>query len=177
MNEIKAMMMEDKEIFVPLADFPAYDISQYGRVRSWNYRRVNGEQLLLSAPRILKQQNSTNGYIVVMIHQKPRRISRLLGLTFIPNPDNKPCVDHIDRNKHNNSLDNLRWVTKSENALNTNLFSHNTSGVKGVYYSSDHSLWVAQIQINGKRVIKYSKTMEEAIENRHRMDKGEDEAV
>jgi len=45
-------------------------------------------------------------------------LHRLLAITFIPNPENKPCVDHIDRNKLNNNLDNLRWVTYTENNCN-----------------------------------------------------------
>lgn len=42
----------------------------------------------------------------------------LVALTFIPNPLNKPCVDHIDRNRHNNHVGNLRWSTHRENNLN-----------------------------------------------------------
>jgi hypothetical protein len=45
-------------------------------------------------------------------------IHRLLALQYIDNPDNLPQVDHIDRNRTNNSLDNLRWVTCSENSIN-----------------------------------------------------------
>ena len=45
-------------------------------------------------------------------------IHRLVAELFIPNPDNKPCVDHIDTNTHNNRVDNLRWVTYSENMRN-----------------------------------------------------------
>ena len=48
-----------------------------------------------------------------------RRIHRLLALQFIPNPDNLPCVDHIDRDTQNNSLENLRWATISDNTKNS----------------------------------------------------------
>lgn len=48
-------------------------------------------------------------------NQKIYKIHRLLAEYFIPNPSNKPCVNHIDGNKLNNSLDNLEWATISEN--------------------------------------------------------------
>jgi len=46
---------------------------------------------------------------------KKKRLHRLLAINFIPNPKNKPQVNHIDGNKHNNSLSNLEWVTRGEN--------------------------------------------------------------
>ena len=51
---------------------------------------------------------------------KKRNIAqhRLLGKIFIDNPKNLPCIDHIDRNKKNNDLDNLRWVSYQMNSLN-----------------------------------------------------------
>lgn len=45
-------------------------------------------------------------------------VHRAVAELYVPNPDNKPCVDHIDGNKHNNRADNLRWVTWSENMRN-----------------------------------------------------------
>jgi len=45
-------------------------------------------------------------------------VHRLMAIAFIPNPDNLPEVDHIDRNKLNNNISNLRWVTKSDQLLN-----------------------------------------------------------
>lgn len=47
-----------------------------------------------------------------------RKVHRLLGQTFLDNPENYPTVDHIDRNKTNNNLDNLRWVTIQQNGNN-----------------------------------------------------------
>ena len=50
--------------------------------------------------------------------RKHLKLHRLLGLAFIPNPENKPCIDHIDENKSNNHLSNLRWATYAENQQN-----------------------------------------------------------
>jgi hypothetical protein len=47
----------------------------------------------------------------------PMLISRLVAIHFIPNPDNKPCVNHKDGNKQNNNANNLEWVTYHENTL------------------------------------------------------------
>lgn len=55
------------------------------------------------------------GYKHVILNRKNKRVHRLVAETFIPNPDNKPCVNHIDGNKLNNAVDNLEWCTHSEN--------------------------------------------------------------
>lgn len=46
------------------------------------------------------------------------RVHRLVAAAFIPNPENKPCIDHIDGDRANNHADNLRWVTVKENQNN-----------------------------------------------------------
>ncbi|QDX29533.1 HNH endonuclease [Dickeya poaceiphila] len=60
-------------------------------------------------------------------------------------------LDHLDRNKDNNSLNNLRECSKSENQMNRAVPSNNTSGVKGVVWNKRTSKWQAQAGLNGKR--------------------------
>lgn len=63
--------------------------------------------------------NKVNNYLTVDLYKNNKSekvpIHRLIAETFIPNPENKLTVDHIDGNRQNNSIDNLRWATYSEN--------------------------------------------------------------
>lgn len=80
--------------------------------------------------RKLPQYKTPTGYVQVMLKQDGKRkkalVHRLVALAFIPNPLNKPCVNHIDGNKENNSVENLEWCTYSENELH----SHRKLGKK-----------------------------------------------
>jgi len=62
------------------------------------------------------------GYLGVCLCKDGKSITitihRLIALHYIPNPENKPEVDHIDRDKQNNNIENLRWATRSENQRN-----------------------------------------------------------
>lgn len=60
-----------------------------------------------------------DGYRKFGFKNKRYYIHRIVAETFIPNPDNKPYIDHIDRNPSNNNVENLRWVTVSENNYNS----------------------------------------------------------
>lgn len=59
------------------------------------------------------------GYLSVSIDNKQYLVHRLVAETFIPNLENKKTVDHIDRDRHNNCVDNLHWATYSEQNKNT----------------------------------------------------------
>jgi hypothetical protein len=75
-------------------------------------------------------------------------IHKLLAEHFIPNPENLPFIDHIDRNKHNNSLDNLRWATASTNMFNKEKHKNNKSGYKNIntrINTAGNEYWVIQI--------------------------------
>ena len=95
-----------------IKDFPSYLIYEDGRVFSKRGKKF------------LKPCVTKRGYhIVNLCHdkikkRKQNKVHRLVAEHYIPNPENKPEVDHIDRNRLNNNLKNLRWVTSSENQIN-----------------------------------------------------------
>jgi hypothetical protein len=81
-------------------------------------------------------------------------------------------IDHIDRNKTNNVISNLREATKSENAKNTGMKADNTSGVTGVSFDSSRNKWRAYFRAPSGEVILLGryKRKEDAIESRRKME-------
>ena len=79
-------------------------------------------------------------YLGVCVENKTRSVHRLIAETFIENPDGKPCVDHINRNKEDNSVDNLRWVTRVENQANRDCVDRGIERF-GVRLKDDPKAW------------------------------------
>lgn len=104
---------------------------------------------------------NSKGYLIAMVDRKLYKVHRLIFLMhygYLPDE-----VDHIDMNKSNNRIENLRASDKRSNAWNCTKRSHNTSGYKGVCWSKRNKAWVAQICANGRRrCIGYFHTKEEA---------------
>jgi len=108
-----------------------------------------------------------NGYLQVGLYQNGRhknyKIHRLIAEHYIPNPDNRKEVDHINRNKKDNRIENLRWVTRSENNLNTTVQKDNALGIKNICYDKTYDRYDYKKTIMGQRHRKTFKTLEEAI--------------
>lgn len=102
------------EKWITIDGFEDYEISNYGRIKS--YRKKNKTIFL-------KQATNSNGYQFVDLYRntghKLFRIHRLVAEYFIPNPENKSEVNHIDGNKRNNCVENLEWCTRSENTIHS----------------------------------------------------------
>ena len=69
-------------------------------------------------PKMIQKTINKVGYYIVHLDAKVYLLHRLLAQTFIPNPENKPEIDHADGNPQNNELSNLRWATHKENLNN-----------------------------------------------------------
>ena len=136
-----------------------YSISNKGNVKNNN------------TDKILKPRLGRHGYYRLNLRlnkkQKTVEIHRLVAMAFIPNPDNKSCVDHINNNIIDNNINNLRWATHKENNYNQKLSKANTSGVKGVHYDKRKKKWIASIKLDGIKIhIGSFGTIEEAKQAR-----------
>ena len=97
--------------------------------------------------------------------QTKHRIHRLMALAFIPNPENKQEVDHINRIRHDNRVENLRWATRSENQSNINVQINNKLGHQHIRLN--HGSYQVRIYRNGGYIYdKWFKTLDEAIMER-----------
>lgn len=97
------------EIWKPVPDWQDYQVSTFGRVKS--FRK--------DEPRIIRPTLSTKGYLQLELHkagaERTFKVHRLVGTTFIPNPESKPQINHKDGCKINNFVGNLEWATQSQN--------------------------------------------------------------
>lgn len=109
-----------EEFWRPIKGYEGlYEVSNFGRIKSLKYGKE----------RILKPFNGNRNYLRVHLskNNKPinAQIHRLVAEAFIENPKNKPFVNHIDFDQHNNKVNNLEWCTQSENCI------HNIKNHKG----------------------------------------------
>ena len=108
-----------EETWYPLKNWPGYEISTNQRVRSFKDKYGFGKNEYADEPTVLEEQTHRLGYKYVNLRKDGRThkgyIHRLMAETFIPNPDNKPEVNHENGDKADNRIENLTWNTRVEN--------------------------------------------------------------
>tara|TARA_R110000737_G_C14411007_1_gene455973 strand:- start:250 stop:708 length:459 start_codon:yes stop_codon:yes gene_type:complete len=106
----------------------------------------------------------TSGYMRVQLGRgNPVLVHRVVAQAYIDNPENKPQVDHINRCKTDNRVENLRWVTRSENQQNLSMNKNNKTGHQNISWNETAQLYVFCKMYQTKRIQRYFKTKNEAI--------------
>ena len=126
--------MFEKEIWKEIKNAPGYIVSQYGRIYNNNKARME------------LQHNDRAGYKLVHLRDKHgnrfrAKVHRIVGEAFVPNPNKKPEINHLDGNKSSNFYKNLEWVSHKENidhAMMTGLMKrHGTDNPNSSYTKSE----------------------------------------
>ena len=135
--------------YFPIKEHETYGITKCGKIFDL---RTKTEK---------KTNESVDGYLRVnLLTEKGNKHysnHRLLALTLIPNPENKPEVDHIDRNRQNNNIENLRWATKGEQEINK-LMLKKKNIYKNIYWENGgskkcpYSAWRIRIKVLSKNI-------------------------
>jgi hypothetical protein len=146
-----------KEVWKNIQKYEGYyQISNLGRLRSVDrvIKYKNG-RLNKHKGREKNVKEYKTAYRIAILSkenkQKGFKISRLVAKHFIKNPNNYPCVNHIDGNKHNDRKENLEWCTYSYNnlhAFNNGLIKH--SGIRGIIWDKNRLKWYAYLSRNNK---------------------------
>ena len=126
-----------------ISDYENYQISNMGRVKN------------IKTERILKPAIEQRGYRRASLYKDGKvskfSIHRLVAQDFFENPEGKLYIDHMDRNSSNNCINNLRWVSSSQNQMNRTKSSNKSSAFKGVSFNKKLGKWSCQIKIDGKK--------------------------
>ena len=133
--------------FVDIPNCYGYKANRLGEIQS-------------NSGKILKPQTNTNGYYKVSLYQngnkKQMLVHRLVALAFIPNPQGLPQIDHINNIKTDNRIENIRWITSSDNLRRQERI------VNGKCYCWHKTCWQTRYTIEGKQHSKYFKHEDDA---------------
>jgi hypothetical protein len=146
-----------KEIWKDIPNYEGkYQVSNLGRFKSFNKTNKLKESKGIDTSRILKLRKSKCGYLytVISVDKKRKTIKphRIVGDVFIENSLNKLCINHINGIKSDNRVENLEWVTHSENIIH----AHKNGLKKGVRGEKSHLSKLTIKEVEKIRLI-YSK--------------------
>jgi hypothetical protein len=141
----------ENEMWVEVKGFEEYyKISSTGRLMSTHNGKV----------RILSAKNAKGDYLTVVLckdgKHRTTRIHRLVAEAFIENPENKPEVNHIDGNKQNNRVENLEWVSVSENIIHA--INMNPAILRGLLWHNvfERPKPVIQLSMSGDEIARFA---------------------
>jgi hypothetical protein len=133
-----------------IVGYPGYKVSNLGCVIGFHGKILTGSKTQKGYKTVLLCPDTTT--------RKRLLIHRLVAEAFILNPDNKPTVDHIDRNKNNNCVENLRWATNHENNMNKDKINDSTE---------HHYIYTSyRVAVPGQKEKRF-RALEDAIEYRN----------
>lgn len=161
--------------------YDGYEVSNAGNVRSFWRRMGRGlgrgfGVVLGDEPQVLKPGKVRNGYFWVTLcragTKKNFLVSRLVATAFLPNHDKLLWVDHINRNKEDNRVENLRWCSPQQSQHNKKQRADNTSGHTGItILKQGNKKFATQWREDGRTRGKCFETLEEAIAHRAEMER------
>lgn len=164
-EQYKYYLENEEEIWKDVKGYEgAYQVSNFGFVKSLNRKISSGNAIYAIKGKVLKSF-PIDDYVGVALNKNGKRkietVHRLVALHFIPNPENKPDVNHKDLHKSNNHVNNLEWSTEKENIQhycenNRHKFS---SKYRGVFKYKGG--WRVDITIEGKPYQLYTHPTEE----------------
>ena len=142
--------MKGKEIWVDILNYEGlYQISNLGRVKNFKTNKI-------------LKQSIAKGYNRIRIKSKNYLVHRLIAQAFIPNPYNKPQINHIDSNRLNNDINNLEWCTPKENIIHGIIYG-NIKYDYLVKYNVQHIKKIDMYDLNHNYIRSFS-----SITNAHR---------
>lgn len=134
-----------------------YQISNLGNVRMIEHYTPYVKGTVMKVPARNLYIGWSNGYRTVFLSKNKKRklkkIHRLIAEAFIPNPENKPCIDHINTIRHDNRIENLRWATYKENGNNEITKTNLSNSQKGKPKSNRKP--IIQMDMFGEYIAEY----------------------